>query len=134
MVTTLSISFSLGELLAGRQDASEVDPEGRLPLETATAAELLQNFADKGFTPSELVALSGAHTVCHLGFLFEQRDALSSWVCQPLLIRRTLQVSESFLACSWETRALATPLHLTTSTSRPCCSGRGRIRATAWPA
>jgi len=47
----------------GRVDAVQEDPQGRLPSETASAEDLLKMFADKGFSPEEFVALSGAHTV-----------------------------------------------------------------------
>jgi len=47
----------------GRRDASQADPEGRLPSETASAVELKAAFADKGFSAREFVALSGAHTI-----------------------------------------------------------------------
>ena len=47
----------------GRMDASSADPENRLPSENASIAELKRNFASKGFTTQEFVALSGSHTV-----------------------------------------------------------------------
>jgi hypothetical protein len=50
-------------LFSGRVDALGEDPSGRLPSETASANDLLEMFADKGFSPEEFVALSGAHTV-----------------------------------------------------------------------
>ncbi len=51
------------QLRIGRPDAAAPDPEGRLPDENASAAQLKAAFADKGFGLRELVALSGAHTV-----------------------------------------------------------------------
>ncbi|KAF5828413.1 heme peroxidase, partial [Dunaliella salina] len=50
-------------LRIGRPDAPGPDPEGRLPDENSSAALLKANFADKGFSARELVALSGAHTI-----------------------------------------------------------------------
>ncbi|GAX83796.1 hypothetical protein CEUSTIGMA_g11221.t1 [Chlamydomonas eustigma] len=52
----------------GRQDALGPDPEGRLPAESLSASELKSNFAAKGFSVRELVALSGAHTIGGKGF------------------------------------------------------------------
>lgn len=51
------------QIKIGRPDASVPDPEGRLPSENASAAELLASFSDKSFCAQEFVALSGAHTV-----------------------------------------------------------------------
>lgn len=47
----------------GRRDAAAADPDGRMPELTASADELLANFAAKGFSAQELVVLSGSHTV-----------------------------------------------------------------------
>jgi len=52
----------------GRKDASGPDPEGRLPAESLSASELKSNFASKGFSVREMVALSGAHTIGGKGF------------------------------------------------------------------
>ncbi|XP_075265762.1 uncharacterized protein LOC142358193 [Convolutriloba macropyga] len=52
----------------GRMDASSADPENRLPSENASIAELKRNFASKGFTTQEFVALSGSHTIGGKGF------------------------------------------------------------------
>ena len=51
------------EVLVGRVDALEADPEDRLPEETLDVAGLKAVFARQGFNARELVALSGAHTV-----------------------------------------------------------------------
>ena len=48
---------------AGRKDAAVPDPTDRLPEETLSAEALRLNFAAKGMSAQELVALSGAHTV-----------------------------------------------------------------------
>jgi len=56
------------ELRIGRPDAPGPDPEGRLPDENSSAALLKANFADKGFSAREFVALSGAHTIGNKGF------------------------------------------------------------------
>ena len=48
---------------AGRRDAAVPDPADRLPEETLSAEALRLNFAAKGMSARELVALSGAHTV-----------------------------------------------------------------------
>lgn len=47
------------------RDASVADPnlERELPKETADAPTLKSMFAAKGFTPQEMVALSGAHSI-----------------------------------------------------------------------
>ena len=42
------------------------DPSDRLPAETLSAEALRLNFAAKGMSAQELVALSGAHTVSPL--------------------------------------------------------------------
>lgn len=47
----------------GRQDAGAADPQGRLPGESSSAAQLKASFADKGFSAREFLALSGAHTI-----------------------------------------------------------------------
>jgi catalase (peroxidase I) len=47
----------------GRRDAATPDPTGRLPEESLSAEALRLNFAAKGMSAKELVALSGAHTV-----------------------------------------------------------------------
>lgn len=47
----------------GRADAAAADPPGRMAAETSSAQALKDNFAAKGFSVRELVALSGAHTL-----------------------------------------------------------------------
>lgn len=47
----------------GRADATAADPPGRMASEKADAALLKANFAEKGFSVQEMVALSGAHTL-----------------------------------------------------------------------
>ena len=54
-------------LTAGRVDAAEEDPQGRMPAETLSAAAQIASFASKGLGVKELVALSGAHTVSQQG-------------------------------------------------------------------
>eukprot|EP00191_Tetraselmis_sp_GSL018_P015906 CAMPEP_0177595784 /NCGR_PEP_ID=MMETSP0419_2-20121207/10584_1 /TAXON_ID=582737 /ORGANISM="Tetraselmis sp., Strain GSL018" /LENGTH=249 /DNA_ID=CAMNT_0019087353 /DNA_START=365 /DNA_END=1112 /DNA_ORIENTATION=+ len=56
------------EMPIGRADATEADPEGRLPDETAPISELKSNFKQKGFTVKEFVALCGSHTLGNKGF------------------------------------------------------------------
>ncbi|PNH00090.1 putative L-ascorbate peroxidase 6 [Tetrabaena socialis] len=48
--------------------AGSVDPPGRMPAETFSAAELKASFAAKGFNVKELVVLSGAHTLGSKGY------------------------------------------------------------------
>ncbi|CAO2207957.1 unnamed protein product [Urochloa humidicola] len=51
---------------AGRQDgvvSSATDAENNLPGSTFNITQLIANFATKGFTPEELVILSGAHSI-----------------------------------------------------------------------
>ncbi|KXZ42065.1 hypothetical protein GPECTOR_212g425 [Gonium pectorale] len=57
-------------LLLGRPVAppGAADPPGRMPGEGFTAEQLKANFADKGFSVQEMVALSGAHTLGSKGF------------------------------------------------------------------
>jgi len=53
-------------LPAGRLDgvvSSATDAENNLPGSTFDVAKLISNFAAKGFTPEELVILSGAHSI-----------------------------------------------------------------------
>lgn len=52
----------------GRRNAPTADPPGRMASERADAAALKANFAAKGFSVAELVALSGAHTLGGKGF------------------------------------------------------------------
>ena len=51
------------QVAVGRRDATAPDPDGRLPELTASAEELLANFAAKGLSADELLVLSGSHTV-----------------------------------------------------------------------
>ena len=53
---------------AGRKDSRKAAPDGLLPKHTDSAQVLMDNFADKGFTPRELVALVGAHTTSRQRF------------------------------------------------------------------
>lgn len=46
--------------------AGAADPEGRMPSQNASAAELKANFADKGLSVQEMVALSGAGGLQHM--------------------------------------------------------------------
>lgn len=48
--------------------AGAADPEGRMPSQNASAAELKANFADKGLSVQEMVALSGSHTIGSKGY------------------------------------------------------------------
>ncbi|KAJ9522651.1 hypothetical protein QJQ45_019727, partial [Haematococcus lacustris] len=52
----------------GRLDASEPDPEGRLPGEQLTSQQLKDVFSAKGFSSREFLALCGAHTLGSKGF------------------------------------------------------------------
>ncbi|KAG2579941.1 hypothetical protein PVAP13_6NG303600 [Panicum virgatum] len=52
----------------GRLDSSTADPAGKLPEETLDAAALKTLFSTKGFSPQEMVVLSGAHTIGGKGF------------------------------------------------------------------
>lgn len=47
----------------GRVDASEADPENRMPAETEGVEALKACFARQGLSTREMVVLSGAHTV-----------------------------------------------------------------------
>ncbi|GIL56243.1 hypothetical protein Vafri_11678 [Volvox africanus] len=55
-------------LRVGRPVASSPDPPGRMPGENFSAEQLKANFAEKGFSVQEMVALSGAHTLGSKGF------------------------------------------------------------------
>ncbi|GLC57294.1 hypothetical protein PLESTB_001208700 [Pleodorina starrii] len=59
------IPLALGRPVAA---AASPDPPGRMPAEDFTAAQLKANFASKGFSVQEMVALSGAHTLGSKGF------------------------------------------------------------------
>ncbi|KAK8054308.1 hypothetical protein PG996_013609 [Apiospora saccharicola] len=49
--------------LAGRQDSSTANPAGQLPDQNDPADKIIGDFRAKGFSPTELVGLLGAHTV-----------------------------------------------------------------------
>lgn len=49
--------------LAGRQDSSTANPAGQMPDQNDPAEKIIGDFQAKGFSPNELVALLGAHTV-----------------------------------------------------------------------
>lgn len=54
--------------VVGREDDSTAAPDGNLPAAFGPGAAydvLIQLWADKGFSPRELAALIGAHTVAH---------------------------------------------------------------------
>ncbi|GIM10380.1 hypothetical protein Vretimale_14123 [Volvox reticuliferus] len=55
-------------LRVGRPVATSPDPPGRMPGENFSAEQLKANFAEKGFSAQEMVALSGAHTLGSKGF------------------------------------------------------------------
>eukprot|EP00798_Chlamydomonas_sp_ICE-L_P017486 gene17486-23791_t len=55
-------------LMIGRPDATEADPEDRMPPETLSAEQLKENFAAKGLSVREMIVLSGAHTIGGKGF------------------------------------------------------------------
>jgi L-ascorbate peroxidase len=52
----------------GRVDATAEDPVGRMPEETLSAKEQLAVFESMGFSPKEMVALLGSHTIGNKGF------------------------------------------------------------------
>lgn len=52
----------------GRVDATEADPNGRMPEETLQVEALKANFAEKGFSVAEFVALCGSHAIGNKGF------------------------------------------------------------------
>ncbi|KAK8070235.1 hypothetical protein PG994_006851 [Apiospora phragmitis] len=49
--------------LAGRKDSSTANPAGQIPDQNDPADKIIGDFRAKGFSPTELVALLGAHTV-----------------------------------------------------------------------
>jgi len=53
----------------GRKDSTKQPPHGLLPSPFQEAPELIELFAAKTFTPSDLVALVGAHTVSQQFFV-----------------------------------------------------------------
>lgn len=48
--------------MIGRKDATQPAPENQLPAPNSTAANSMQLFQAKGFSPRDLTALIGAHT------------------------------------------------------------------------
>ncbi|KAI2628481.1 putative class II peroxidase [Hypoxylon sp. NC1633] len=60
-------------LFIGRKDDSRAGPTGLLPLPQQDAKELIDLFAAKTFTDSDLVALVGAHTVSRQKFVDPSR-------------------------------------------------------------
>nr|UBZ25209.1 L-ascorbate peroxidase [Chlamydomonas sp. UWO 241] len=69
----------------GRVDARVADPANRMPGENLSAADLKANFAAKGITVREMVALSGAHTIGGKGF--GQADVFDNAYYTSLLAR-----------------------------------------------
>jgi manganese peroxidase len=61
--------------LVGRKDAFDLPPEGLLPDVQQSAPDLLALFGAKTFSPAELVALTGAHTVSVQRFVNPRRPA-----------------------------------------------------------
>ena len=55
-------------VLVGRGAAAAADPAGRLPSERAAVGDLKAAFAAAGFSPREMVVLSGSHTLGSKGF------------------------------------------------------------------
>ncbi|KAK8115562.1 hypothetical protein PG984_012064 [Apiospora sp. TS-2023a] len=49
--------------LAGRQDSNTANPAGQMPDQNDPADKIIGDFRAKGFSPTELVGLLGAHTV-----------------------------------------------------------------------
>lgn len=73
---------------AGRLDglvSSSADAESNLPGSTFQVSKLISNFAGKGFTPEELVILSGAHSVgrAHCSSFRDRLSASSSGEINP---------------------------------------------------
>lgn len=75
----------------GRVDAEKADPEGRLPEESLSAAGQFDVFGSMGFSPEEMVALLGSHTLGNKGF------------GEPLSFDNTYYVS--LLKKPWENKA-----------------------------
>lgn len=66
MAGAVSVEISGGpyiEVELGREDKLEIAPEGRLPDENEDAESLRITFKKMGFTPKEMVVLTGAHTL-----------------------------------------------------------------------
>jgi len=61
----------------GRPDNTKAAPEGKLPAVTATAQSLIDLFAAKTFTATDLVALVGAHTASKQRFVDPKRAGAS---------------------------------------------------------
>jgi len=68
VVITGGPSSLLTSTPVGRLDAKSPDPEGRMPGEASSAAQLIDNFASKGLSVRELVVLSGSHTLGSKGY------------------------------------------------------------------
>lgn len=53
-------------VLVGRSDSSTASPAGLLPSGASAAQDLIQRFADRGFSTVDLAALVGAHTAARV--------------------------------------------------------------------
>ncbi|KAI0121738.1 ligninase LG6 precursor [Xylariales sp. AK1849] len=65
LAAALGVSAALGPTIAfkvGRVDSSTGNPTGQMPSPASDADTLVSDFAAKGFTSTELVALVGAHS------------------------------------------------------------------------
>lgn len=80
----------IGLVRVGRVDSQDPDPEGRLPEESLSAEGQRNVFASMGFSPEEMVALLGSHTLGNKGF------------GEPLLFDNTYYVS--LLKKPWENK------------------------------
>ena len=56
------------DVLVGRIDAVEADPENRLPEESFSAVQQLTAFAAMGLSSQDFIALSGSHTLGRKGY------------------------------------------------------------------
>ena len=78
---------------AGRKDATadKCTPDGRLPDATLGAGHLLYIFGRMGFTPAEIVALSGAHTLgrCHA----DRSGFVGPWTRAPTTVSNQVRAA-----------------------------------------